>query len=337
VTVSVAVPLQLFGTGSEAWLAYPQVGVVGAGIAAGAEFVELGADPPRSLAFVAGNDKGIWAVGLEAGGRFEYAGNQSNHVEAGAAEAALVASSNASAGLFRTSDGHWSEARLADGKQGIVARGADTGAYFELISQAAYARIASVKTGGVFYGDDAGVWGNNGSGTWGSVARFGATIEGNGTKSFVQNHPDRADRVVVFYSLEGDEAGTYTRGTGRLVGGEARIPLGEAFAAVTHPGEGLTAHLTPRGDCEGLYVASLTAKELVVRELRGGMSDAAFDFIVHGLREGFEEVPVLRPKTEEAPVPSMERVEAMYRDYPELKRQAPLERFKAMEEAGTGD
>ena len=33
----------------------------------------------------------------------------------------------------------------------------------------------------------------------------------------------------MYSSLEGDEVGTYTRGTARLVEGEARVDLGQTF------------------------------------------------------------------------------------------------------------
>jgi hypothetical protein len=104
---------------------------------------------------------------------------------------------------------------------------------------------------------------------------------------------------------------------------------------VTNPDIGLTAHLTPRGECEGLFVESLTATEIVVRELRGGTSDVMFDYIVHGLRIGFEESSVIQEKKREAYIPSMTSVRARYEQYSELRRYSPLERFKRMRvEAG---
>jgi len=87
----------------------------------------------------------------------------------------------------------------------------------------------------------------------------------------------------------GDEVGTYTRGTARLDDGVVRVPLGETFRWVTNPDIGLTAHLTARGDGAVLYVESLTTEELVVRSLDGFPDDIAFDYIVHGLRIGFDD------------------------------------------------
>jgi hypothetical protein len=167
----------------------------------------------------------------------------------------------------------------------------------------------------------------------GSDARVGHStykVQGSGSVSFAQNHPADGSRVVVYACPEGDEVATYTRGTARLVGGEARVPLGETFKWVTNPDIGLTAHLTPRGNCHGLYVESLRTDEMVVRELGGGASDVAFDYIVYGLRIGFEEVAIVQQKQQEAYIPSMEDHRMAYAEHPDLRQYNALERFKRM-------
>jgi hypothetical protein len=112
-----------------------------------------------------------------------------------------------------------------------------------------------------------------------------------------------------------------------------RVPLGETFKWVTNPDIGLTAHLTPRGDCEGLFVESLTTSEIVVREMRGGASDVTFNYIVYGLRIGFEESSVVEEKQREAYIPSMQSVRNRYEKHPDLQEFNALERFKRMRTA----
>lgn len=149
-----------------------------------------------------------------------------------------------------------------------------------------------------------------------------------GAKPFVQNHPDRADLSVVYAALEGDEVGTYTRGTARLDGSEASVLLGETFAWVTNPDIGLTAQITPRGPGQ-LYVESLTTNELVVRAAEGSPEDMTFDYVVFGLRIGYERFPTVQERLLEAPLPA-----ALGEDdavYPELKAYSALERFLHME------
>jgi hypothetical protein len=152
------------------------------------------------------------------------------------------------------------------------------------------------------------------------------------TKSFVQNHPYRDDLEVVYTSLEGDEAATFTRGFGRLRNGVARIALGRTFALVTNPDIGLSAHVTPRGQWADLYVESVTTEELVVRSPDAGSRDAVFDYIVYGLRIGFEELPVLREKRAQAFVPPPGYYESEYLVHPELKLHTALERYEAIGE-----
>jgi hypothetical protein len=156
---------------------------------------------------------------------------------------------------------------------------------------------------------------------------------GSGTNAFVQNHPRDNDQVIVYAAPEGDEVATYTRGTARLIDGEARVFLGETFEWVTNPDIGLTAHLTPRSDCGGLYVASLSTTEMIVREMAGGASDVTFDYIVYGSRIGFEEVSIVQEKQEESYIPSMEDHRELYAKHPDLRRYNALERFKGMRAA----
>ncbi len=252
---------------------------------------------------------------------------------------------------------------------GIETRGGKAGGFFHDTDTQAEARVAYTSGTGKKYGiwakgrgasaegagghfedelgDSAtlatggwGVWGYGigggghmediGSGAYARLGFSGFSIWGNGTKNFVQNHPEQKNRVVVYAAPEGDEVATYTRGTARLVNGEARVPLGETFQWVTNPDIGLTAHVTLRGDCNGLYVVSVTTTELVVRELNSGTSNTKFDFIVYGLRIGFEEAAVVQEKELPAPIPSMASLKQQYVAHPELRKFNAMERFKRM-------
>lgn len=159
----------------------------------------------------------------------------------------------------------------------------------------------------------------------------GFTLSGNSVKDFEQNDPYDADRIIQYSALEGDEVGVYTRGSAKLSNGEAHVPLGETFAWVTDPDIGLTAQVTARGSGAVLYVASVSPTEIVVKSAWGD-PDAEFDYIVHGLRIGFEEFPVLRDKGagEQAPIPDVKHAAANLAKRPDLYRYAPLPRFKRM-------
>jgi hypothetical protein len=108
----------------------------------------------------------------------------------------------------------------------------------------------------------------------------------------VQPHPSYANKSIIYASLEGGEAGTYYRGTAQLEEGTARVTRPEHFSLVTEE-EGLTVQVTPRGDCNGLYVAEVTTTTIVVKELQGGTSDARFDFFINGVRAGYADYQVM--------------------------------------------
>jgi hypothetical protein len=228
---------------------------------------------------------------------------------------------------------------VGSGNYGIEGHGATSGAYFTEddaggVAEAWIGRYLSASseywgirawgaTGGAYLGDN----------TSSAYARAGYDtykISGTGTVSFIQNHPERGDQVIVYAAPEGDEVATYTRGSARLVNGEARVKLGETFRWVTNPGIGLTAHLTPRGDCNGLYAETLSTSEMVVKELAGGKSNTPFDYVVYGLRIGFEEVGIVQEKKEESYIPAMVHHRELFARQPALRAFNALERFKGM-------
>ena len=159
-------------------------------------------------------------------------------------------------------------------------------------------------------------------------------LDASGTKGFVQNHPYRDDLEIVYTALEGNEVTTFTRGTARLVGGETTIALEESFRHVTNPDFGLSVHLTPRGGTAVLYTDNVSTSELVVRS--DDAANAAFDFIVYGLRIGFEERPVYRPKRAEAFLPLPGAYDEEIAAEPQRVQQTAAWRYARMHEATFG-
>jgi len=118
-------------------------------------------------------------------------------------------------------------------------------------------------------------------------------LSATGTKPFVQAHPTDPDKEIVYIALEGGEAGTYVRGSGQLESGKAVLALPEHFGLVTES-SGLTVQLTPRGQWLQLYVVELDTAQLVVREAQG--KSGAFDYLIQGVRRGYEQHEVIRTK-----------------------------------------
>ncbi len=150
------------------------------------------------------------------------------------------------------------------------------------------------------------------------------------TKDFIQNHPERNDLTIHYTALEGGESGTFTRGSARLIDGAAVVELAESFAWVTNPDVGLTAQITPRGQDANLWVESISTDELVVRCDDPDRADAAFDYIVFGLRIGHEDYPVVQPRRVNAAVPPPGYYSSRRTDYP-MRAHTPLERYSAIE------
>jgi len=113
-----------------------------------------------------------------------------------------------------------------------------------------------------------------------------------GTKNFVQPHPTDPSSEIWFVCLEGNEAGTYFRGTSELTHGRAVIPVPEEFAMTTES-EGMTVQVTPMGPRAGLWVESFGLDHVVVR----GDRDVRFSYMVNGVRRGYANYQPIRARS----------------------------------------
>ena len=250
--------------------------------------------------YATGADHGVDGEGGNYGGYFEAFNTDSYGVAAFGVHTGVFGKGQARGGYFTNFDGDYAVLADASG-YGIYAHGTDYGGHFEAFSTSNWAELAVS--------------------TW--------KVRGVGVNSFVQNHPSDSSKVIVYVSPEGDEAAVYTRGSGRLVNGEARVRLGETFALVANPDIGLTATVTPRGEPIPLAVSEVSPGEVVVRGPAG--SSAEFDYMVWGLRIGFEEMSVVEPKRQDAKIPSMHEHEQFFSDEPELRKYTALARFRGVE------
>jgi hypothetical protein len=343
----------------QAWVGLGDYGIEATGSNAGGLFIQnFGSGYTR----IAIQDRGIIAQGNTAGGEFND-GNASGHALVGSGNDGIFAEGTEMGGLFSDSDGS-GVAFAGIGDVGVWSKGDEEGGLFQAANASGYARVGygdygiaglGSAAGGSFFDlnnsglayvgyGDRGIWGKGtfAGGTfshpdnvtfWADVATPTRKIQGTGTVSFVQNHPYEKDRSIVYAAPEGDEVAVYTRGTARLVGGEARVSLGETFKWVADPDLGLTAHLTPRDRAVPLAVASLSTEEMVVRGPEGASDEVAFDYIVYGLRIGFEDLPVVQPKEREAFLPAAEDVTKAYEGAPALRSYSAGERFRRMSAA----
>jgi hypothetical protein len=316
--------LGLFGSGVQ--------GVSGYGSSKGGSF----ANSSNSVDLATGS-YGVYSTGSFTGGFF---GNTTGDGQAfaGNGNYGLYAyGSVAGAYLYDTNNS--GTAWVAYGDLGIDGRGAQAGGHFAkpFTNAQSYLAASNGLTENGVYGlsngslESPGYFLDQYAGSYAYTGQGGYKIWGSGSVSFVQNDPGDSSRIIQYTAPEGDETAVYTRGSARLENGVARVTLGGTFASVANPDFGLTAQLTPRGSAVPLAVESVSTSELVVRGPAGGPPDLAFDYAVWGLRIGFEDRPVLRPKMQEAFIPSMEGDETLYAAHPDLKEFNARARFEGME------
>jgi len=109
-------------------------------------------------------------------------------------------------------------------------------------------------------------------------------IGATGTKSFIEPHPTDPTKEIRYVSLEGPEAGTYFRGTGRTRNGFATIVVPESFRLVTDT-QGLTVVVTPTGALAQIAAISKSLDKIVIQSSK----DVTFDYVVNGVRKAFRD------------------------------------------------
>ena len=112
---------------------------------------------------------------------------------------------------------------------------------------------------------------------------------GTGAKYFIQPHPKDPSKEIRFVCLEGNESGTYFRGSTSLVDGRAYIDVPEEFRLVSEA-DGLTVQVTPMGPDAGLWVESKDLNQIVVV----GKGNVEFDYFVNGIRLGYADLELIR-------------------------------------------
>ncbi len=109
-------------------------------------------------------------------------------------------------------------------------------------------------------------------------------------KNFVAPDSSNPSRQIVYTCLEGPESGTYFRGSGKITGGFATIEVPESFRLVSSA-NGITVVATAVGSPASLTVMKKGLDRIVVQ----GSSDVDFDFMVNGVRAGFEDHQTIQP------------------------------------------
>ena len=78
-------------------------------------------------------------------------------------------------------------------------------------------------------------------------------------------------------------------------------------------------------------MAETSTSELLVKGGASCSQGVRFNYIVYGLRIGFEDTTVVQKKTEEARIPSMAEHRTAIAEHPELAQYTALSRYAAMQ------
>jgi hypothetical protein len=227
-----------------------------------------------------------------------------------------------------------SEGQYGYGVYSWASGGNSTGVYGASTRYGIYGNAWGDEGKGVYgyaYGPDAvGVWGKN-TAAYAHAGYFVGDVGVAddlyvmGDKYFVQPHPADPSKELLYVCLEGGESGVYVRGSGNLEGGRAEVQLPEHFSLVAAE-EGLTVQITPRDGKAGgyLYVEEVSPSNIVVVEA-GGTSDASFDYLVMGVRRGFEKHEVIQENRHIKPEREMSQKE--YEDWLALPENRGMQRL----------
>jgi hypothetical protein len=191
------------------------------------------------------------------------------------------------------------------GELGTTVNGNPTGVYGTNGTNSTYGLLGTLTNGyqtGVYgtassygvYGSAStyGVVGSSGSytGVYGSGPSYGVYSHGTiGSSTYMSNVAALPDgRAVEFYSMSSTENWFEDFGKGQLQNGSVTVTLDPSFAQAANTEADYHVFLTPRGDCEGLYVSGENAAGFEVHEQHSGKSSIEFDYRIVARRRGFE-------------------------------------------------
>jgi hypothetical protein len=141
--------------------------------------------------------------------------------------------------------------------------------------------------------------GSNQAGIYVNSAGLGIVF--GDTKAFLVPDPEDDTKNIMYACIEGPEAAMYTRGTARLVNGEAHIDLPDHFRKLA-AAQGITVVLTPksRGSL-GLGFENESPSSFDVFELNNGKGNYDFAWEIKAVRKGHENWQAERPWDEALP------------------------------------
>ena len=121
-------------------------------------------------------------------------------------------------------------------------------------------------------------------------SEFGMYVQGNTivNQPIVQLTENNTNERTATYFPSSTEVDVTTRGIGKLNNGEAFISFKEAFKNIVSDKEPINVTITPTGETNGVYISNVTKEGFYVKENLRGTSNATFNWVAIGTKNGFE-------------------------------------------------
>ncbi|TGD57664.1 beta strand repeat-containing protein [Flavobacterium humi] len=111
--------------------------------------------------------------------------------------------------------------------------------------------------------------------------RFGSYTDGTAitNKAYAVVNDNGSGEKIATYASTSTTVDVTTKGTGELVNGVARIAFDKNFAGLASKDKPVIVTVSPMGETNGVYVASVSADGFTVKENKGGTSTVSFYWI----------------------------------------------------------
>jgi hypothetical protein len=119
---------------------------------------------------------------------------------------------------------------------------------------------------------------------------FGMYVDGNTiTNNPIVQLSESNNQRVISYTSTSTTVDVSTRGKAKLSGGESFVAFDKSFKSIVSKNtDDINITITPTGATNGVYISKVTTEGFYVKENLNGTSNASFNWVAIGTKNGFE-------------------------------------------------